>query len=1095
MSNFGQAALIVVGTVVGAYFGNPQLGFVLGGLAGSALFPTQLPDGPQITDNRTTGATIGAPIPIVFGTASVAGNVMWLSPVVTSTNEQGSKGGPEQKLYQYNQSIAILLCEAVVDGGTAIGGMTRVWENGTLMYDVRPQQVADTANGLIAETDEEYENRLTASAVYAETFTLYLGDELQTADPTIEAVEGIGNVPGFRGTAYIVYPNRLLQVAQGLRHPNFQFEVYEAGTGECTDTSEYSNEVLFPWGDNATTDPVTPGNVYSYQYLALNGGSPGPPETTRGAAISDGSLQSFLYGWNTTSGNDSINPWFPGSPTGNEETVYLFYNSLVATSKTFTAVDSSALCDFIDSHQGGWWTGWLNSGGTLELAYSHGVVDYVPGGGNIGLCPGGDANVFPDDAIGVTRSPGPPADPCQGLPASPIPGYCVRGDGKYVKGGAWTIDSSQTYKVLAPYATSGGSVTQAPLNPCIPDGSTNDNETFWTAAYDAAVTAGQIPSGLTYPSGYPSPQASAYTIDSSVCSGIGAATSVAAIIAACCARAGVNNIDVSQMETVPVAGLAVSSLSSAADIITPLRSIGFFDAVETGAPAVGPSIRFQARGGDIVATLTTDDIGAYDAGNAGETVPPSISVVRALDSDLPSRVRLHYVSVARDYQPDEQDSPFRPTRFSTAPLDISIPMAIGDTQALQAAEIIWADAWNGRSQYTTSVDQAWSALEDGDPIAIPLEGFTVRVRIVNTKNSGGVLRQFVCVSDSERAYISVAIAPPPAYTPPTLRLLSQTIMELMDLPALQEADSDPGFYVAAARDWSTGNQWKGAQIYKSVDGGATDTSLFALVVEAAVGTLAMAVPSSEYVVWDDTTVIALDVASVNITFESRTDDAVLAGANAAAMGDDGRWEIIQFANAEKVSDTVWHLSRLLRGRRGTEHVIGTSVAGDRFVMVSTGDLNRVVLQSTEIGATRLYRGVSIGASFSSGVTESFVGRGVALKPFSPVDPVATVQSDGDILLSWTRRDRLGGTLMSGVDMPLSEATLAFQVDIIDATPSSPEVIIRTLTTSSTSVLYTAAEQTTDFGGAALSLRIAIYQMSAIVGRGTPCLATLAIPSH
>ena len=34
MSNYGQAALTIVGTVIGSYYCNPQLGFALGSLAG-----------------------------------------------------------------------------------------------------------------------------------------------------------------------------------------------------------------------------------------------------------------------------------------------------------------------------------------------------------------------------------------------------------------------------------------------------------------------------------------------------------------------------------------------------------------------------------------------------------------------------------------------------------------------------------------------------------------------------------------------------------------------------------------------------------------------------------------------------------------------------------------------------------------------------------------------------------------------------------------------------------------------------------------------------------------------------------------------------
>jgi hypothetical protein len=314
----------------------------------------------------------------------------------------------------------------------------------------------------------------------------------------------------------------------------------------------------------------------------------------------------------------------------------------------------------------------------------------------------------------------------------------------------------------------------------------------------------------------------------------------------------------------------------------------------------------------------------------------------------------------------------------------------------------------------------------------------------------------------------------------------------LDLPALQDSDSNPGFYMAAQRT-ETGNRWKGCVVYQSIDGGLTFTPQFSLTTEATIGTLQAAIPASQCFDFDDTTEILVNVLDATFTFESITDSAVLSGGNAAAMGAPGRWEIVQFATAELVSPTQWKLSRLLRGRRGTEYVCGSSEAGDTLVMLSTGDLNRVLLSTAQIGASFIYKSVSIGASYGSGVDTPFAGHGQALMPFSPVDLKAEGQTSGNILLSWTRRDRLGRTLMSGVDMPLSEATLAFQVDILGA--GSPAVVLRTLTTSSTSVVYALADWEADFDTPPASLLLHVYQMSAVVGRGIPAIATVTLEGH
>lgn len=58
-----------------------------------------------------------------------------------------------------------------------------------------------------------------------------------------------------------------------------------------------------------------------------------------------------------------------------------------------------------------------------------------------------------------------------------------------------------SYRWLSKYVVSGGGVStvqRKPLSPCLEVGDPNDTEAFWTAAYNAAVEAGDLPSGMTY---------------------------------------------------------------------------------------------------------------------------------------------------------------------------------------------------------------------------------------------------------------------------------------------------------------------------------------------------------------------------------------------------------------------------------------------------------------------------------------------------------------------------------------------------------------------------------------------------------------------
>ena len=63
-----------------------------------------------------------------------------------------------------------------------------------------------------------------------------------------------------------------------------------------------------------------------------------------------------------------------------------------------------------------------------------------------------------------------------------------------------------------------------------------------------------------------------------------------------------------------------------------------------------------------------------------------------------------------------------------------------------------------------------------------------------------------------------------------------------------------------------------------------------------------------------------------------------------------------------------------------------------------------------------------------------------------------------------------------------------EVELLDGS-----AVLRTLTTSTTSVTYTAAQQLADLGallGPGDTLPIRIFQLSALVGRGSPASVTL-----
>jgi protein involved in polysaccharide export with SLBB domain len=93
------------------------------------------------------------------------------------------------------------------------------------------------------------------------------------------------------------------------------------------------------------------------------------------------------------------------------------------------------------------------------------------------------------------------------------------------------------------------------------------------------------------------------------------------------------------------------------------------------------------------------------------------------------------------------------------------------------------------------------------------------------------------------------------------------------------------------------------------------------------------------------------------------------------------------------------------------------------------------------------------------------------------------------VIRWTRRSRaLAADSWTAPEVPLAEETEAYEVEILDGAP-----VKRTRSTATTSGTYAAAQQTPDSGarlGTGDALDVRIFQLSALVGRGTPKSVTL-----
>lgn len=1128
MSNAGQAILSIGGAAIGFVFGGPAgaaWGFQIGGIAGSALFPTDLGtvNGPRLNDLSVQSSAVGAPIPIVYGTYAIAGNVIWSSGIIeaVSKRRQGGKGGPTQTVREYSYSVncAVGLCEG------PIGGISRIWADAKLIYDARPQ--------LEDETTEEYNARVQANAELLDGMEIYLGSEDQLADPTIESYEGVGNVSAFRGVAYVVFTD--FQLADyGNRVPNFRFEV--AGASVPVTVGLYSAGWVPHWEwDSESGDPRPFGAALLYNQAygdftnVVNLGTWSTDLSSilaaRGISAGGVTYSNEATAWTdaVTSGPSTIlqtlrGPYWPSSssPPKTSEPTNMLLGLLFnvggnSVAKVFTDFEGNAatyggppvhvIPDTFDAFPPNvrQWVAYEAPNEILGNPATPIAYHYDPAPPEPGQDPIYKLLRIYDTVVVCARQwedPVPLPDMAEAW-SEDLQWFLFEGWWLNVNtvweeldnglaglrvfdfGAGWPSNEFTTSWNLLRRPLEYGFAGVPRSEYLIPDNDPRvDSQEFWDDLYAQAVSAGHAPAGWTYENAdanlrYPNFQSYAWGVEFDAYETDPSITTLGTIVLDVCRRCGLasDQVDTTDL-TQPVFGYAITRVMTGRDAISPLRAFGMFDCVESGGV-----LKWPTRGKALVASLTADDLGAHEASDAR---PSAIQVTRTQEIELPRRLRVHYAQVDMNYEQGEQSA----SRLSVGTdqvQDVELAIAMSDNRAAQTAEVLLYDAWISRNRYETTVDQSFLALEPADAVEAPVDGRMERLRIVDTDYSLPGLIRLTLVRDDDGVYESYAVGAPAAYSGTTgsnISVPGTADLVLLDLPLLRDADNDAGYYAAVQATGST--SFGGAVLYRSPDAGTTYESVVTFTLEATIGDLTDALPAGPTTIIDEGNELLVDGLSTT-ALESISETSLLAGLNAAAIGADGRWEVIQFRDAELVgSPPVWRLTGLLRGRRGTEWAMGTSQAGDRFVLLDSA-IARVPLNVSAIGAERLHKPVLAGRSLEATTAVAFTGRGVALEPFAGVH-VEGERDAGDLTITWTRRDRLGQELPANTDIPMSESAESYEVDIL-STDSPPEVL-RTLAASTPSVTYTEAQQAEDFGSPVPdTVTVRIYQLSATVGRG------------
>jgi len=518
---------------------------------------------------------------------------------------------------------------------------------------------------------------------------------------------------------------------------------------------------------------------------------------------------------------------------------------------------------------------------------------------------------------------------------------------------------------------------------------------------------------------------------------------LAELVTALAARAGVT-LDPGEAGGA-VVGYVIDRPMRLRDALAPLTAAFGLDAVERGGQG-----RLVSRTGLAVASLDEADL-AWP-----EDRPAAISASRTL-AEPAQALRLRFIDAGRDYQTGALIVR-REDGQGTADADAPIVMAPSEAE-LAGRRMLNGSASARRETVVHLSPLAALRLEAGDRVTFAGETWRV-ARVDLDEHPRATLAPVPAGSELDGRLDWTPSPPREPVGPPVLRVL--------DLPAISD-DARP--WVAPSAE-----PWRPFDIHA---GGDLDTLKVRarIATPATLGETMTDLPPASPHRLDRAG--RLTVRLEGATPASRTLAAVLAGDNAlAVLAPSGDWEIIGFTTAQAVAEDVWTLSGLLRGQRDGAAGEAILPAGAPAVLLDAA-LARLEVAPFERGAPLIVRAAPAGGP-PSGPAMSEVGmtwRGRALRPLAPAHLRVRV-SGGDRLVSWIRRDRLGGDVWEG-EVPLSEAAEAWRLRVLNGA-----VVVREVELAASAFVHTAAMRVADLAaGSAGALSVEVAQGSTSLGWG------------
>ncbi|HEX7871853.1 MAG TPA: phage tail protein [Sphingobium sp.] len=407
--------------------------------------------------------------------------------------------------------------------------------------------------------------------------------------------------------------------------------------------------------------------------------------------------------------------------------------------------------------------------------------------------------------------------------------------------------------------------------------------------------------------------------------------------------------------------------------------------------------------------------GDGDLGSARGQRLAGREVERRSVESVPRRLSVRHYDPDRDYQAGAQSAERQGAGLEEGIVDL--PATLSASAARQRAADLLRRRMLGRR--TVSVARGWEALalRPGDVVALDghiggwrietleWEGMAVRLGLA------GVPGQGVTVPGGADGGSGVRQSDRP---------VGPTHLALVEVPQLFDSPvSAPQVLIAASGEH---RGWRGAAILMQEEADS-HTALGSVRRPAVMGETLSALPPGPSGLFDMRSSVEVRLWDGDAVLAPVSDAALIGGANLCLIGE----ELVQFGHVSQSGPRSYRLSRFLRGRRGSEHLMAGHAAGETMLML---DADRVLpLDAGRSVAGRSVRIVAQGTGDATPVEAVRTVDGRAMLPLSPVHLRCVADGSGARIVRWVRRSRLGWSWLDGADAPLGEETEAYGVEI------------------------------------------------------------------